>query len=131
MSILFKMFEKLFVRQEYSLRASLAGPIWPCHLFIHLPIYLFVCLSVHVCIIGVWDGGARGLQPPQHLRIFANLGKFGQGLRFFLGKFGQSLGYFWSFVLDFLGNYSIFFFWPRKVSNPTHKWPDTPKENIE
>ena len=69
MSILFKMCEKLFVKQEYWLRASLAGLIWPCHLSIHLPIYLSVCLSVYVCmylILSIYlstDGGKRGQGP--------------------------------------------------------------------
>ena len=55
--------------------------------------------------IGIQGGG--GASPP----AFENFCKFGQiraRFKIFLGKFGQSLGYFWSFVLDFLGNYSIF-----------------------
>ena len=46
---------------------------------------------------------------PQAFENFCKFVQIRARFRFFLGKFGQSLGHFWSFVLDFLGNYSIFF----------------------
>ena len=69
---------------------------------------LFIDIKKAFDTIGVRGGGPGGCSPP----AFENFCKFGQiraRFRSFSGKFGQSLGYFWSFVLDFLGNYSIFF----------------------
>ena len=59
------------------------------------------------------------------MRILANLGKFGKGLRLFwenLGKvydiFGLLYWIFWAIILIFSG----------KKGQPTHKWPGTPME---
>ena len=76
-------------------------------------------------VIGVPGGGGEGgLQPPQHLRILENLGKFGQGLRFFWANLVK-FRIFLVFCNGFFGQL-FYFIRARKVSPPTLKWPGTP-----
>ena len=78
-------------------------------------------------VIGVRCGGPGGCSPPPAFENFCKFGQIRASLRFkiFFGKFGLSLGYFWSVVLDFLGNYSIFFGQERSAPPPARKWPGT------
>ena len=58
-------------------------------------------------------GQGAAVPPPQHLRILANLGKYGQSLRFFWAKFKIFL----VFCIGFFGQF-FFFFGVINVSPP-------------